>query len=165
MAKQQLLALESIDTFYFDDCQLLGIQTNLGATQLCYSLESQLGLCFSRKLTNDIAINFVSGKDSGFGISGTLFESFPVEEMVHFALFEHRLAFSDTCIFLYQNQQQGYFLIPEQKQFQYFMLVQDLCLHLARQPLQDWINKIPAIDSCLIVDIEDLGKSKENLII
>lgn len=165
MVKQQLLALESIDTFYFDDCQLLGIQTKLGATQFCYTLESQLGLCFQRKLTNDVAINFISGKDSGLGISGTLFESFPVEELVHFALFEHQLAFSDAHIYIYQNQQRGYFLIPEQKQFQYFMLIQDECLQLARQPLQHWISQIPEINSCRIVDIEALGKSKENLII
>ncbi|MBL7705897.1 MAG: IPExxxVDY family protein [Taibaiella sp.] len=165
MVKQQLLSLESIDTFYFDDCQLLGIQTKLGATQLCYTLEAHLGMPFHRKLTNDVAINFISGKDSGLGIAGTLFENVPVEELVHFALFEHQLSFSDAHIYIYQNQQRGYFLIPEQKQFQYFMLIQDECLQLARQPLQHWINQIPDIHSCRRIDIEALGKSKENLII
>lgn len=162
---KQLLALESIDTFYFDDCQLLGLQTKLGATQLCYILECQLGLAFQRRLTNDVAINFTSGTDSGMGVAGTLFENVAVEELVHFPLYEHQLSFSDAHIYIYQNERGGYFLIPEQKQFQYFMLIQDECLQLARQPLQHWINQIPDIQSCRPIDIEALGKSKENLII
>ncbi len=165
MVKQQLLALESIDTFYFDDCQLLGLQTKLGATQLCYILECQLGLAFRRKLTNDVAINFTSGTDSGLGIMGTLFENVAVEELVHFPLYEHQLSFSDAHIYIYQNERGGYFLIPEQKQFQYFMLIQDECLQLARQPLHHWMNQIPDIQACKIIDIDGLGKSKENLII
>lgn len=165
MAKLQFFTLESIDNYYFDDCQLLGIQSNSSSTQLCFDIERSLGIAFTRKLTNDVAIMFNDAKDAGLGIPGTLFESIPTEVLVHFALYEHKINYSDNSIYLYQNKNDGYYLISEYKQFNYLILIQDNCFLWHQSPLQNWLSKIKSINSCKEIDIINIGKSKENLII
>ena len=61
MAKQPILELASFEDLYFEDCMLIGIQTDLCGTQLCFELQTKLDLIFVRNLGNETVVLLILG--------------------------------------------------------------------------------------------------------
>ncbi len=165
MAKQQLLALANVEDFYFDECMLIGIATELCGTQLCVELQSKLDLAFYRNLGNEAVVEINEGTESGLGIAGTLFEDLQTQFTVCFPLYEYTPPFSDnSCISIFENHQDGHSLIPECKQFDFIVLLHEADFQLQKKSFHYWLTQIPTLKNSTILSVEDLGKSKQNLV-
>lgn len=165
MAKKQFIELANVEDFYFDECLLIGIDTHLCGTQLCVELQSKLDLDFYRNLGNEAEVHFKSGTDSGLGIPGTLFENIATEQSVWFPLYEYTAPFTDSsCISIFENHQNGFYLVPECKQFNFIILLKNEDFQLQNKSFHHWLSQIPSLKKSQILSIEDLGQSKQNLI-
>lgn len=163
--EQFTLDIGKIEDDFFGNCQLLGLQTSLSATRLCWLLENNLGLCFQRKMMDDIDVRRIYDVPKAPQLSGTLFDNIETqEEPMHFLVYRHAFDHTDSGILLYTNQRNGYYLLPESRNQNFLLLIQDEDFRIAGQPLQDWLGRISAIEQVNILQPEQI-RNKANLII
>ena len=152
-----LLDIGQIEEDFFDEAQLIGLQTSMSSSKLCWLLEQRLGLCFERKLLDDIAahrFNEIPAEKQ----SGTLFDEVVEERQdIYFQVFRHRLKQSSSeTMFLYSNHEGGYILLPEHKNFDYFLLIKDKTFRLENEPLSFWLRALPELSQ----GVQELDLSK-----
>lgn len=165
MAKQAILSLANFEDPYFEDRMLIGIRTKLCGTQLCHELQTKLNLKFVRDLGNEAVVNFKVGSDSGLGIAGTLFESIRTEETVFFPVFEYTPPYTDeSCISIFENYNNDHCLVPECRQYNFIVMLKDEDFQLRQRGFLYWLSQIPSLQQCSVLTVEDLGASKQNLV-
>ncbi|WP_161971189.1 IPExxxVDY family protein [Edaphocola flava] len=159
------LDLDKIEDDFFDNCQLLGLQTNASPTRLCWLLETYLGLCFQRRMTDDIDVRRIYDVPQAPQLNGTLFDHIDTpDEPVHFLVYRHVFHYTDLGILLYTNHRNGYYLLPESKSQNYLLLIQDEDFRIRDKELAEWLQELPTIEGVSVLPLDQL-KHKSNLII
>ncbi len=98
------LNVDEIAEDFFDDCQLIGITSSVKNYRFCWQLNAELGYRF--RLNADIEIQIIRKKRKYF---------FPVYQCAgDHAFFNH---------FLYHNQFDGEYLLPEFKHMDFLWLI------------------------------------------
>lgn len=165
MAKQAILSLANFEDSYFEDRMLIGIKTGLCGTQLCQELQNKLNMKFVRNLGSETIVNFKTGSDSGLGIAGTLFEAIKMEETVFFPVYEYTAPYTDeSCISIFDNYNNDHCLIPECGQYNFIIMLKDEDFQLQQRGFLYWLRQIPSLQQCSVLTVEDLGASKQNLV-
>ncbi|RQO31509.1 IPExxxVDY family protein [Taibaiella sp. KBW10] len=163
--EQLTLDIGKIEDTFFGNCQLLGIQTTLSATRLCWLLEHNLGLCFQRKMMDDIDVRRIYDIPKAPQLSGTLFDDIDTpEEPMHFSVYRHVFNHTDSGILLYANHRNGYYLLPESRNQNFLLLIQDEDFCIMEKSLPEWLTHIPAIEQVNHLHLDKI-KNKANLII
>jgi hypothetical protein len=130
---------------FFEDTHLLGIMAPVKDYQFCWHLNSSIGLDF--RLNNDIEIKLIKKKRSYF-----------------FSVYEYSEPNRFLSHYVYNNQYEGEYLLPEFKHLDFLWLmkgdeVSDAALH-------ETIQTIKAINSVqLVLELtNEKIKNKEHLV-
>lgn len=130
---------------FFEDTKLLGIQAPISDYRFCWHVNRELGVDFRANPEIEIQLN-KKGR--------TYF--FPIYEYCE----------PSTCLvhYLYDNQHDGEYLLPEFKHLDYLWLMKDD--YVPQESLQKLIQSIKTIDGVqLVVELSpDKIKNKEHLV-
>ena len=140
-----LLNTKELTDDFFDDTRLLGIMAPVKDYQFCWYLNSSMGLDF--RINNEIEIQLTKQKRNYF-----------------FAVYEFCEPTGSLSHFVYNNQFDGEYLLPEFKHLDFLWLMKgdEVC----DESLQQTINSIRAINKVqLVVELtNEKIKNKENLV-
>lgn len=130
---------------FFEDTRLLGIMTPGKDYQFCWHLNSLLGMDF--RINNEIEISLKKKKRDYF-----------------FAVFEYREPAGSLSHYLYNNQFDGEYLLPEFRHLDFLWLMKDDIV--TDQSLQQLISSIRSISGVqLVVELtNEKIKNKEHLV-
>lgn len=140
----------SLNTFdltneFFEDTRLLGIMAPVKDYQFCWHLNSSIGLDF--RINNDIEIQLNKKKRSYF-----------------FAVYEYGEPTGSLCHYLYNNQHDGEYLLPEFKHLDFLWLMKgDIVTNDALQETINTIRSITGVQLVLELTNEKI-KNKEHLV-
>jgi hypothetical protein len=140
-----LLNTKELTDDFFEDCHLLGIMAPVKDYQFCWYLNSIMGLDF--RINNDIEIQLTKQKRNYF-----------------FAVYEFCEPTGSLSHFVYNNQFDGEYLLPEFKHLDFLWLMKGD--EVTNESLQQTINSIRAIKKVqLVVELtNEKIKNKENLV-
>ena len=141
------LALDSRDLTdgFFEETRILGIMAPIKDYQFCWHLNNLLGLDF--RINNDIEIQLTKKHRNYF-----------------FAVYEFAEEHTSLIHYLYNNQFDGEYLLPEFKHLDFLWLLKgDSISELALQQLIDSIRHIKGVQLVLELTNEKI-KNKEHLI-
>ncbi|MBN8688209.1 MAG: IPExxxVDY family protein [Chitinophagales bacterium] len=146
MAEKNKLVLDTreLTDGFFEDTRLLGIMAPIKGYQFCWHLNNSIGLDFR---INDIEIKVIKKKRDYF-----------------FSVYEYRVPTGSLEHFIYDNQFDGEYLLPEFKHFDFLWLMKGD--EVNDDTLQETIQTIRSINSVQLVaelSIEQI-KNKENLV-
>ena len=130
---------------FFEDTHLLGVMAPVKDYQFCWYLNNLLGMDF--RINNDIEIQLTKKKRNYF-----------------FAVYEYPEPASSLCHYIYNNQFDGEYLLPEFKHLDFLWLMKgDL---VDRDSLQQKINSLKSINSVqLVVELtNEKIKNKEHMV-
>jgi hypothetical protein len=130
---------------FFEDTRLLGIMAPVKDYQFCWHLNSSIGLDF--RLNNDIEIKLIKKKRSYF-----------------FSVYEYNVPNVFLSHYVYNNQFDGEYLLPEFKHLDFLWLMKGD--EVSDAALQETIQTIRAINSIqLVVELtNEKIKNKEHLV-
>jgi hypothetical protein len=130
---------------FFEDTRLLGIMAPVKDYQFCWHLNSSIGLDF--RLNNDIEIKLIKKKRSYF-----------------FSVYEYSEPNRFLSHYVYNNQFDGEYLLPEFKHLDFLWLMKGD--EVSDAALQETIQTIRAINSIqLVVELtNEKIKNKEHLV-
>lgn len=130
---------------FFEDTRLLGIMTPEKDYQLCWQLNSMLGMDF--RINHEIEIVLKKRKRDYF-----------------FSVFEYQEPTGSLSHYLYNNQFDGEYLLPEFKHLDFLWLMKDDIV--TDNNLQQTISSIRSISSIqLVVELtNEKIKNKEHLV-
>ncbi len=135
----------SVDYDY--DFEIIGLITSLKGYKLAWNINNELRIDLKKE--EDISINFLN--DGKLVIINYNFKT----EYSNFRLIKNK-----SCEFV--NIASPY-LIPELKEYDYFIQLQDENSFLSTSSIKEKLNKISGIEYIKVVETENL-KSKDNLI-
>ncbi|HKB43467.1 MAG TPA: IPExxxVDY family protein [Chitinophagaceae bacterium] len=140
-----LLNTKELTDDFFEDCRLLGIMAPVKDYQFCWWLNSSMGLDF--RINNDIEIQLTKQKRNYF-----------------FAVYEFCEPTGSLSHFVYNNQFDGEYLLPEFKHLDFLWLMKGD--EVTNESLHQTINSIRAINKVqLVVELtNEKIKNKENLV-
>jgi hypothetical protein len=140
-----LLNTKELTDDFFEDTHLLGIMAPIKDYQFCWYLNSIMGLDF--RINNDIEIQLTKQKRNYF-----------------FAVYEFCEPTGSLSHFVYNNQFDGEYLLPEFKHLDFLWLMKGD--EVTNESLQQTINSIRAIKKVqLVVELtNEKIKNKENLV-
>ena len=140
-----LLNTKELTDDFFEDCHLLGIMAPVKDYQFCWYLNNIMGLDF--RINNDIEIQLTKQKRNYF-----------------FAVYEFCEPTGSLSHFVYNNQFDGEYLLPEFKHLDFLWLMKGD--EVTNESLQQTINSIRAINKVqLVVELtNEKIKNKENLV-
>jgi hypothetical protein len=140
-----LLTNKDITDDFFDETRLLGIMAPVKDYQFCYYLNSSMGMDF--RMNNDIEIQLNKKKRNYF-----------------FAVYEFGEPTGSLCHYIYNNQFDGEYLLPEFKHLDFLWLLKGD--GVPDEALQQIINSIRAIQGVqLVVELTNQKiKNKEHLV-
>jgi hypothetical protein len=140
-----LLNTKELTDDFFEDTRLLGIMAPVKDYQFCWWLNSIMGLDF--RLNNDIEIQLTKQKRNYF-----------------FAVYEFCEPTGSLSHFVYNNQFDGEYLLPEFKHLDFLWLMKGD--EVSDESLQQTINSIREINKVqLVVELtNEKIKNKENLV-
>jgi len=146
MAEKNKLVLDTKELMegLFEDTRLLGVMAPIKDYQFCWHLNNTIGLDFR---INDIEIKLIKKKRDYF-----------------FAVYEYRVPTGTLEHYIYNNQFDGEYLLPEFKHFDFLWLMKGD--EVNDDTLQETIQTIRSINSVQLVtelSIEQI-KNKENLV-
>lgn len=143
-SQKQVLDIKELTENFFEDTRLLGIMAPIKDYQFCWNLNSSIGLDFR---INDLEIKLIKKKREYF-----------------FAVYEYRVPTGSLEHFIYNNQFEGEYLLPEFKHFDFLWLMKGD--EVNDDSLQQTIQIIRSINSVqLVAELSiDQVKNKENLI-
>ncbi len=146
MAEKNKLVLDTreLTEGFFEDTRLLGIMAPIKDYQFCWHLNNSIGLDFR---INDIEIKVIRKKRDYF-----------------FSVYEYRVPTGSLEHFIYANQFDGEYLLPEFKHFDFLWLMKGD--EVNDETLQETIQILRSINSVQLVtelSIEQI-KNKENLV-
>jgi hypothetical protein len=130
---------------FFSDTRLLGIMAPVKDYQFCWHLNSSIGLDF--RLNNDIEIKLIKKKRSYF-----------------FSVYEYNEPTRFLSHYVYNNQFDGEYLLPEFKHLDFLWLMKGD--EVSDESLQETIQTIRSINSVqLVVELtNEKIKNKEHLV-
>ena len=140
-----LLNTKELTDDFFEDTHLLGIMAPVRDYQFCWWLNSIMGLDF--RINNDIEIQLTKQKRNYF-----------------FAVYEFCEPTGSLSHFVYNNQFDGEYLLPEFKHLDFLWLMKGD--EVTNDSLQQTISSIRAINKVqLVVELtNEKIKNKENLV-
>ena len=130
---------------FFEDTRLLGIMAPVKDYQFCWQLNSLLGMDF--RINHDIEIRLKKKKRDYF-----------------FSVFEYLEPTGCLAHYVYKNQFEGEYLLPEFKHLDFLWLMKDDLV--TEQDLQQTIGSIRAINGVQLVTelTNEKIKNKEHLV-
>jgi hypothetical protein len=130
---------------FFEDTRLLGIMAPIKDYQLCWQLNSLLGIDF--RINHDIEIQLTKKKRNYF-----------------FTVFEFLDYTGSLCHYLYNNRFDGEYLLPEFKHLDFLWLMKGDVV--SEQALQDTISNLRSIAGVQLVTelTNEKIKNKEHLV-
>jgi len=130
---------------FFEDTRLLGIMAPIKDYQLCWHLNSLLGVDF--RINNDIEIQLTKKKRNYF-----------------FTVFEFLDPTGSLCHYLYNNRFDGEYLLPEFKHLDFLWLMKGDMVH--EEMLQQTINNLRGISGVQLVTelTNEKIRNKEHLV-
>jgi hypothetical protein len=130
---------------FFEDTKLLGIMTPIKDYQLCWHLNSLLGIDF--RINHDIEIQLTKKKRNYF-----------------FTVYEFLDPTGSLCHYLYNNRFDGEYLLPEFKHLDFLWLMKGDIVH--EETLQETINNLRSISGVQLVTelTNEKIKNKEHLV-
>jgi len=130
---------------FFEDTKLLGIMAPIKDYQLCWHLNSLLGVDF--RINHDIEIQLTKKKRNYF-----------------FAVYEFSDPTGSLYHYLYNNRFDGEYLLPEFKHLDFLWLMKGDIVH--EETLQETINNLRSINSVQLVTelTNEKIKNKEHLV-
>jgi hypothetical protein len=140
-----LLNTKELTDDFFEDSRLLGIMAPVKDYQFCWYLNSSMGLDF--RINNEIEIKLTKQKRNYF-----------------FAVYEFCEPTGSLSHFVYNNQFDGEYLLPEFKHLDFLWLMKGD--EVSDESLQQTINSIRAINKVqLVVELtNEKIRNKENLV-
>lgn len=121
---------------------LIGISSTAKDYRLCWFLNKSLPFEFSR--VEDLLLEIDE------------------EEEAYFSRFQTRMPNLDTELFLLANKSHNGYLIPENKETDFFIISTEILPTAEQKNLLKTINKIEVVQSAYLIDPQTL-KSKDNL--
>lgn len=130
---------------FFEDTRLLGIMAPIKDYQLCWHLNSLLGVDF--RINNDIEIQLTKKKRNYF-----------------FTVYEFLDPTGSLCHYLYNNRFDGEYLLPEFKHLDFLWLMKGDMVH--EEMLQQTINNLRSITGVQLVTelTNEKIRNKEHLV-
>jgi hypothetical protein len=130
---------------FFEDTRLLGIMAPIKDYQLCWHLNSLLGVDF--RINNDIEIQLTKKKRNYF-----------------FTVYEFLDPTGSLCHYLYNNRFDGEYLLPEFKHLDFLWLMKGDMVH--EEMLQQTINNLRSIIGVQLVTelTNEKIRNKEHLV-
>jgi hypothetical protein len=140
-----LLNTKELTDDFFEDTRLLGIMSVVKDYQFCWHLNSSMGMDF--RINNDIEIQLTKKKRNYF-----------------FAVYEFGEPTGSLSHFVYNNQFDGEYLLPEFKHLDFLWLMKGDAV--SDESLQETINSIRAINGVqLVLELtKEKIKNKEHLV-
>lgn len=111
---------------------------------------------FTWALNNKLSIELSKGEDLELVLSGST-------EASWFSRYKYKIPGTETVYFLISNKGNSGYLIPEQRQIDYFLLVEEFQGRVNKESLLKDISNIDFVQSAFIMEANKL-KSKENLL-
>ncbi|HMO62427.1 MAG TPA: IPExxxVDY family protein [Ferruginibacter sp.] len=99
-----ILDNETMAQEFFEDCLLLGIVAPIHKHTFCWEINQALGFCFRIKHEMEIQLS-KKGRD------------------YFFSMYEYKVPNVQLAHYLYKNQHDGEYLLPEVKHFDYLWLI------------------------------------------
>ena len=130
---------------FFEDTRLLGIMASIKDYQLCWHLNSLMGMDF--RINNDIEIQLTKKKRNDF-----------------FAVYEFCEPTGSLFHYVYNNRFDGEYLLPEFKHLDFLWLMKGDIVN--EETLHQTINSIKAINGVqLVIELtNEKIKNKEHLV-
>jgi len=140
-----LLDTKELTDDFFEDTRLLGIMSAVKDYKFCWYLNSSMSMDF--RINNDIEIQLTKKKRNYF-----------------FAVYEFGEPTGSLSHFVYNNQFDGEYLLPEFKHLDFLWMMKGDAV--SDETLQDTINSIRAINGVqLVVELtNEKIKNKEHLV-
>ena len=140
-----LLETQGITDEFFEDTRLLGIMAPIKDYQFCWQLNNLLGMDF--RVNNDIEIQLKKKNRNYF-----------------FSLYEYREPMSSLEHYIYNNQFDGEYLLPEFKHLDFLWLMKGD--GVSDESLQQKTETLRAINSVqLVIELtNEKIKNKEHLV-
>lgn len=136
---------EMLAEMFFEDVHLLGIMASVKSYQFVWQINRQMGYSFS--LNNDLEIERRNKSRSFF-----------------FSIYEYQIPQTSVCYYIYHNQNDGEFLLPELKNLDFLWMIkgEDISLN----DIQSLQQNIKALPNVLLVNevSSDKIKNKQHLI-
>ena len=140
-----MLETQGITDEFFEDTRLLGIMAPIKDYQFCWQLNNLLGMDF--RVNNDIEIQLKKKNRNYF-----------------FSLYEYREPMSSLEHYIYNNQFDGEYLLPEFKHLDFLWLMKGDCVpHTTLQERTNNLRTISAVQLVLELTNEKI-KNKEHLV-
>ena len=140
-----LLNTKELTHEFFEDTRLLGIMAPVKDYQFCWEVNSTLGMDF--RINNEIEIQLTRKKRNYF-----------------FAVYEFNESTGSLCHYLYNNQFDGEYLLPEFRHLDFLWLMKGD--HVSNERLQQTIDFIKTINGVqLVLELtNEKIKNKEHLV-
>ena len=140
-----ILNTEQLTEEFFDDTRLLGIMAPVKDYQFCWHLNTNIGLSF--RMNNDIEIKLIKKKRHYF-----------------FSVYEYNEPTRFLSHYVYNNQFDGEYLLPEFKHLDFLWLMKGD--EVSNESLQETIQTIKTINSVqLVLELtNEKIKNKEHLV-
>ena len=140
-----LLNTKELTNEFFEDTSLLGIMAPIKDYQFCWQLNSILGMDF--RINNEIEIQLTRKKRDYF-----------------FAVYEFAEPTGSLCHYIYNNQFDGEYLLPEFKHLDFLWLMKgDPVTQDRLQQTMDFIKTIAGVQLVIELTNEKI-KNKEHLV-
>lgn len=140
-----ILDSKDITDCFFEDTRLLGIMAPIKDYQFCWQLNNLLGIDF--RINNDIEIQLTKKQRNYF-----------------FAVYEYAETYTSLVHYLYNNQFDGEYLLPEFKHLDFLWLLKgDLVRQDALEQLVQSIKSLRGVQ--LVVELtNEKIRNKEHLV-
>lgn len=140
-----ILNTDQLTEEFFDDTRLLGIMAPVKDYQFCWYLNTNIGLSF--RMNNDIEIKLIKKKRNYF-----------------FSVYEYNEPTRFLSHYVYNNQFDGEYLLPEFKHLDFLWLMKGD--EVSDESLQETIQTIRSINSVqLVLELtNEKIKNKEHLV-
>jgi hypothetical protein len=144
-SQKLILDTKGLTEGFFDDTRLLGIMTTVKDYQFCWHINTSIGHSF--RVNNDIEIKLVKRKRNYF-----------------FSVYEYNEPNKFLSHYVYNNQYDGEYLLPEFKHLDFLWLMKGD--EVSDESLQETIQSIRTISSVQLVTelTNEKIKNKEHLV-
>ena len=145
MSNKLILDTQDITNDFFEDTRLLGIMAPMKDYQFCWQLNNLLGMDF--RVNHDIEIKLTKKRRNYF-----------------FSVFQYQLPLGSLNHYLYNNEFDGEYLLPEFKHLDYLWLMKDDVVD--NGTVSQMISSIRSISGVqLVVELtNEKIKNKEHLV-
>ena len=132
-------------TGFYDETRILGIVSSLKNYQFCWKLNHSLGMSF--KLNNEIEVTLMR--------KGRTY---------HFSIYEYKEDASFLCHYIYINYNEGEYLLPELKNFDFIWLMKnDTVSDAYFNDIKNWIKDIKEVQLVTEITLDKI-KNKGSLL-